>query len=262
LNYTVLASGSSGNCTYLQTGEHAYLIDAGLSLRQIVSRLDVCNLVPSRIHGIFITHEHGDHISGLVTINHKYHCPIYLTEGTLQGLPSRIREAIPQADFRVIRYFEPITFPDLTVTPIMTYHDAIEPCGYKFASQGKTLVYITDCGYYPEKSYDVIRNADHYILESNHDPELLLESDRTWMLKRRIMDDQGHLSNEDSAYLLANVLGEKTKTIVLAHLSQECNTDEHALAAYRDVFTKQGLVVRDFKILCAHQDVPNETEEL
>ncbi len=99
-------------------------------------------------------------------------------------------------------------------------------------------------------------------MESNHDPELLLESDRTWLLKRRILDDRGHLSNDDSAYLLANILGEKTKTITLAHLSQECNTAEHAMASYRDVFTKQGLVFRDFKILCAHQDVPMETEEV
>ncbi|MCK7488284.1 MAG: hypothetical protein MZU97_24430 [Bacillus subtilis] len=128
--------------------------------------------------------------------------------------------------------------------------------------EANRLVYLTDSGYFPSAKFGEIANANHYIIESNHDPELLLESDRTWQLKRRILDDQGHLSNEDSAFLVCNVLGDQTKKIVLAHLSEECNTESHALKTYHQAFLKQGLIFEDFAIICAKQDEPLEMEEV
>jgi phosphoribosyl 1,2-cyclic phosphodiesterase len=262
MKYMVLASGSGGNCTYIEIEEKRFIIDCGISLRQIQSRLSMRNLFLERLDGIFITHEHADHVGGLIPILNKYKCKVYMTEGTYQGLHYKVKDNISQPLLQFVLFEDAIINNGVLVKAIMSYHDALEPCGYRFTHQGKSLVYLTDSGYYPKSKYESIANADHYIIESNHDPELLLESNRTWLLKRRILDDQGHLSNEDSAFLMANVLGEKTKMITLAHLSEECNTESHALQAFKDVFSNQGLIYDDFKIVCAKQNEPLELEEL
>ncbi len=261
MKYLVLASGSSGNATYLEVGEYCYLIDCGISMRQIQSRLQSKSLTLKRLDGIFITHEHADHISGLIPLVNKYHPKVYLTEGTYRGLYPKIRDNLDKSCVQFVDFDTPILEHPFMAKAIMSYHDALEPCGFRFTHEGKSLVYLTDSGYFPEAKLDSIANAHHYIIESNHDPVLLLESDRTWLLKRRILDDQGHLSNEDSALLIAQALGENTKVITLAHLSQECNTESHARKAYLDVFERQGFIVEDFQIRCAKQDEPLDLEE-
>ena len=262
MKYMVLASGSGGNCTYIEIENQRFLIDCGISLRQIQSRLSMRNLALEQLDGIFITHEHADHVGGMIPILNKFKCKVYMTEGTYKGLHYKIKDNIAIPLLQFVLFDEPIMNNGVLVKAIMSYHDALEPCGYRFTHQGKSLVYLTDSGYYPKSKYDSLANADHYIIESNHDPELLLESNRTWLLKRRILDDQGHLSNEDSAVLITQALGEKTKTITLAHLSQECNTESHAMNTYYQVFDRLGIPLEPYKILCAKQDEPLEWEEL
>ncbi len=262
LKINVLASGSKGNSTYVEMNGKKLLIDAGLSFRQMTSRLELAGKTFSNLDYIFLTHEHGDHISGLVTIQKRTNAMIYLTEGTYRNLPSRIRDNIDPGVFQFVNFREAIIFEGFSVMAFMVYHDAIEPCGYRFSEAGKSLVYMTDTGYFPRQNFDIIRNANMYIIEANHDPDLLLDSDRPWLLKKRILDDKGHLSNEDSAFLIANILGEKTKRVVLAHLSEECNTEENALGAYMSVFRQQGLVVTDYMFSCAMQDRPLAEIEL
>jgi len=256
MKFIVLASGSRGNSTYLEIGSKRFLIDIGISLRQVQSRLEMSNIKLLNLDGIFITHEHGDHVSGLVSIAKRLRPRIYMTEGTYKNLPRAILTGLDPALVEIVNFDDFIMIDGFTVRPFMTYHDALEPCGYKFTEAGKTLVYMTDSGYFPQKHFDIIRNADAYIIEANHEPELLLESDRPWMLKKRILDDQGHLSNEDSAFLLINVLGQNTKTIILAHLSQECNTPEIAIQVYKRVFEEQGLIYQDYQVMYALQDQP------
>jgi len=256
MRLTVLASGSGGNATYLEIGSTKILIDAGLSLRQIASRLLSIGKTFSGLDYVFLTHEHGDHISGLLTI-HKKHGPlIYMTQGTYRNMPVRIRENLNPESVRFVTYHEPLWLDGFSVLPFMTYHDALEPCGYRFTEGGNSLVYMTDTGYFPQSGFDYIRNADMYMIESNHEPDLLLDSDRPWLLKKRILDDQGHLSNEDSAFLIANIIGERTKKIVLAHLSEECNTEGDAIRAYHKVFIDQGIAIEDFALVCARQNEP------
>ncbi len=250
----ILASGSKGNCTYIEIGNHKILIDAGLSMKQFHLRLAEKGIEIDRLDAVFITHEHSDHIGGLATLYRKYNMPIYLSQGTCKNLGRATLEKINPSGFRYTEFGVPILLEGYSVLPFMTYHDALEPSGYRFTEASKSLVYMTDTGYFPENRFDLLRNADLYIIESNHDPDLLLDSERPWILKRRILDDQGHLSNEDSAYLMMNVLGENTKQIILAHLSEECNTEEDALSTYRKIFDKQGLVWDDFKIICAKQN--------
>jgi phosphoribosyl 1,2-cyclic phosphodiesterase len=249
----VLASGSRGNSTYLQIGNQHVLMDVGISLRQIQERLSALQLELTRVDAVFITHEHGDHVAGLVTIAKKFQMPIYCSLGTYKNLPRTIAERVDPSLFRFIEFNQPVIFDGFSALPFMTYHDALEPTGYRFTEAGKSLVYMTDTGYFPESRYDLLRNADVYIVESNHEPDLLLDSDRPWLLKKRILDDQGHLSNEDSAFLLMNLLGSNTKKIILAHLSEECNTESHALNTYSRIFQKQGLILEDYSIICAKQ---------
>jgi phosphoribosyl 1,2-cyclic phosphodiesterase len=256
MRFLVLASGSGGNATYLEIGQKKILIDAGISYRQIQSRAGQVGVSIKDIDDIFLTHEHGDHTSGLVTIQRRTGAKVHMTGGTYKNLSPRLRDNIDPNFVHLLEYQTPLILDGYGVTPFMTYHDALEPCGYRFMEQGKSLVYLTDTGYYPQKTFDAIRNADAYIIESNHEPSLLLDSDRPWLLKKRILDDQGHLSNDDSAYLIANVLGEKTKVIVLAHLSQECNTEADALRSYHEVFDREGLVMDQFQLVCARQDDP------
>lgn len=254
MKFTVLASGSKGNATYLEIGSKNVLIDAGISLRQIQSRMEAASKRIDHLDAVFITHEHIDHVIGLAAIANKFKMPVYMTQGSYHNLNRKIKESLGPDGVKIIDYSDVLLMDGFVVKPLVTYHDALEPCGYKFTEAGKSLVYITDTGYYPQGAFDMIRNAECYIIESNHDPEMLLDSDRPWQLKRRILDDEGHLSNEDSAFLLANVLGEKTKKIILAHLSQECNTKVKALEKYSEVFTNQGLVYQDYQIECADQD--------
>ncbi len=256
MRFIVLASGSGGNATYLEIGSKKFLIDIGISLRQIQSRLEQKNKKLDQLDGIFITHEHTDHVNGLVSAAKKFKPRIYMTEGTYKNLSRVILTGLDSSLVEIVNFEEFIMIDGFTVRPFMTYHDALEPCGYKFTESGKNLVYMTDSGYFPQKQFDIIANADAYIIESNHEPELLLESDRPWLLKKRILDDQGHLSNEDSANLMIKVLGANTKTICLAHLSQECNTPEVALQVYQRVFEEQGLIHHDYRIICAMQDQP------
>jgi phosphoribosyl 1,2-cyclic phosphodiesterase len=151
-----------------------------------------------------------------------------------------------------------IDFESYKVLPFMVYHDAFEPFGYRFMESDKSLVYITDTGYFPERKYHLISNAEAYVIESNHEVEMLLESDRPWLLKRRILDDEGHLSNEDSANLILSLAGDRTQVIVLAHLSEECNLEDKALSAYSKVFLEQGVDIYSYRIVVAKQNSPLE----
>jgi len=258
VKFIVLASGSKGNCTYLEIGQKKFLIDVGISLKQIVFRLSIRNKELSTLDGVFITHEHIDHVMGLIMVAKTYKMPIYLSEGTYKNLNFRILDKIDSSYFRFIDFESPILLDECSILPFMTYHDALEPCGYRFTESGTSLVYLTDTGYFPQKNFDILRNATAYIIEANHSLDLLLDSNRPWTLKRRILDDQGHLSNDDSAFLTINLVGENTKLIILAHLSEECNTEEDALAAYTNVFLEQGLIIEDFEITCARQNEPLE----
>ncbi len=254
----VLASGSQANATYLEIGESKVLIDCGLSYRQLLYRLKLMDKNLDDLKAVFITHEHADHIAGLRVLVNNHDIKIILSEGTFNSLDKRYIGEIAKEKFVIVKGYEAIDLFDFRVLPFPTFHDAAEPFGYRFIEGEKSLVYITDTGYFPIKQYDVIRDADGYIIESNHEVEMLLESSRPWQLKRRILDDQGHLSNEDSANLLLNLATERTKYIVLAHLSQECNLEILALDTYKKVFFQQGVDLSRYRLIAARQNEPSE----
>ena len=239
ISFVVVGSGSKGNATLLFDEETLIQIDMGLPMRRITAALESIKKNKSDLQGILITHEHTDHIKNLSMYKGKV--PIYASKGTIDFFD---HEVVP---------FDSFEIGTLSVIPFMTSHDAANPVGYVIISGKTKLVYLTDSGYVPEESLDYLKDADYYIMESNHDLKMLMKSNRPAVLKRRIKGDEGHLSNVDSAIYLSELVGPKTKEIYLAHLSEECNLPELALEAYRKTFKKKE-VPYDINIVCLKQN--------
>ncbi len=239
ISFVVVGSGSKGNATLLFDEETLIQIDMGLPMRRITAALESIKKNKSDLQGILITHEHTDHIKNLSMYKGKV--PIYASKGTIDYFD---HEVVP---------FDSFEIGTLSVIPFMTSHDAANPVGYVVISGKTKLVYLTDSGYIPEESLDYLKDADYYIMESNHDLKMLMKSNRPAVLKRRIKGDEGHLSNVDSAIYLSELVGPKTKEIYLAHLSEECNLPELALEAYRKTFKKKE-VPYDIDIICLKQN--------
>lgn len=224
----VLASGSKGNCTYVETEKLKFLVDAGPSSAYIERSLKEIGVKPSSIDSIFITHTHVDHIGGLRVFLKKYKPTVYLTEKMMQDI-----------DFGIDNYFylnRPIVLEDLKVIPIKTSHDTSDSQGFVFVSGDKSIVHITDTGYIHVKNFEKLSNRNLYIFESNHDIRMLREGKYPYHLQQRILSDKGHLSNKDSAYYLSKFVGDNTKKIILIHLSEENNNPEIALDTLFDTF--------------------------
>lgn len=256
MKITVLASGSKGNATFMEFGQDHYLIDCGISYRQVKLRLEEKGKDLSSLKGIFITHEHSDHVNGLRVLLNNHKVPIYLSEGTFKGFNKRYMGPMSDWDVHFLRQEEMLDFDHFSLLPFNTYHDAMEPMGFKFIESSYSFVYMTDTGYFPLRKYDLIRNADGYMVESNYESELLLESPRPWSLKRRILDDQGHLSNEDSANMILDIIGDRTQFIILAHLSDECNDRGVALETYDFCFKEKNHALDRYKVYIAMQHKP------
>lgn len=245
----VIASGSKGNCTYIASGDEAIMIDAGISYKRISQALDDYKLDAKPI-ALFVTHEHADHVCGLRVTANKFQSTVYLTEKTYNSLPSCQKDIC----YEWIEPGLPIHIGSFTITPVRIFHDAKDPVGYVICIEGKKIVYITDTGYVHSSIFTKITNADAYILESNHDPDALINSERPFELKRRILGDRGHLCNGDSADVLCRVIGERTKVIVHAHISEECNLDSLVVETMKEVFSENGLCYENFQTKCASQN--------
>jgi len=260
MKYIVLSSSSSGNCSYLEVNNKRYLLDAGISLRQVKLRLQEKNIEFDFLDGIFITHEHSDHIQGLASIATKLKATIYTTKKTYKSFNDSIKEKISPIQYKFINVEEEFMVDGMKVHPFKTSHDASESIGFRFCFNEKTLVYLTDTGKF-ESRLDLV-NADSYILECNHEPDMLMMSSRPWILKNRIMSEDGHLSNGDSAVLFSKLMGEKTKSLVLFHLSSECNTKELALLAYESYFARINVSLENVKIIVSDKTEPTDFIEV
>ena len=239
MKFYIIQSGSKGNATILEHNNRLLLIDDGISYISIKSALESLNFNIMNVEALLITHEHSDHTKG---IKYLPPLPIYTKEGTYDG-----------DNVNYIDYFKPFELIGLKITPLLTSHDAINPCGFLFENQDEKLVYMTDTGYIPELSLDYMNNADYYIIESNHDVNMQLDSNRPAQLINRILSDEGHLSNVDSASYMASLVGQRTKQIFLAHISQDANTPEIALSTYKKIFKKKHINLDNIEIICTSQ---------
>ena len=245
----VIASGSKGNCCYIETKNTKILIDIGLNCITTERKLIEKNINPEEIEGIFITHTHKDHVEGLRVFNKKHKAKAYLTETMYKELNQELK------NYEFIG--ETTKIKDITITSIKTSHDAEDSNGYIIENEDKQIVYITDTGYINIKNHKKLKNKTMYILESNHDVEMLMNNPNyPYHIKQRILGDKGHLSNKDSAYYLKKFIGENTKHIILAHLSEHNNTDELALKTLKETIEK------NIDIRIAHQEVQTELIEV
>lgn len=227
LHFSVLASGSTGNALYVETGTHSFLVDAGFSGKQMEALFQKIDRKPEQLDGILVTHEHSDHIKGVGILARKYKLPIYANENTWKAMDRSIGE-VP-LDLKFTFDMETVkTFGGLDIESFGVSHDAAEPMFYVFRQDGKKLVLITDTGYVSDRMKGTISNADVFIFESNHDVQMLRMGRYPWNIKRRILSDFGHVSNEDAALAMSDVIGDNTKRIYLAHLSQDNNMKDLA----------------------------------
>lgn len=246
MKISVLASGSKGNSTYIETPNIKVLIDLGMSNLYIEKKLNQLGVNPNEISAIFITHPHIDHISGLKVFIKKYHPTVYLTKKMYSELKDIIDSYVILSD--------KIYLSDLKIEYFKTSHDAIDSVGYIFSNNSKSFVYVTDTGYINNKHFNNLKNKNIYVFESNHDVSMLMNNPNyPYMTKQRILSDKGHLSNEQSSSYLKQLVGDNTKYIILAHLSMQNNTKS---LAYE---TTKNKLNDDISILVAEQ---NESTDL
>ena len=230
---SILASGSSGNSTLLETERTALLIDAGLGKKEMLRRFEALGRArPARVDGILISHEHTDHSSGMGQMQREWGCPAYLTEPTHREILKLLAESAGKKVERVeyIRAGERFEIGDIEITPFSIPHDAADPVGYAFRANGTKVVIVTDLGYLPELVKHHLREADFLILESNHDLEMLKVGPYPWYIKQRVMSRTGHLSNAVVSEFLADaeVFDGQAQHLVLAHLSEQNNNPDVA----------------------------------
>jgi phosphoribosyl 1,2-cyclic phosphodiesterase len=223
---TILGSGSSGNCAYLETAEARILIDAGFSLRQIRQRLATIGRVPENLTGILITHEHSDHVLGLARLTEQLGIPVYCNRATAEAIHYQLRINLKPRLFATGATFE---LGDVLVDTFSVPHDAQDPVGFLLRTDAGNVGFLTDLGHATKLVLERVRKAHALVLESNHDIKLLQESPhRPWSLKQRILGRHGHLSNEAAADAAEEVVSAELRHLYLGHLSRECNRPDLA----------------------------------
>ena len=249
MKVSVLASGSKGNSSYIETKETKILVDLGMTTLYIEKKLANLDISPEEIDAIILTHTHVDHVSGLKVFTKKYNTKVYLTQKMLKD----INEIFELKNYEIIT--NDFKIKDLEIEIIKTSHDASDSNGYIFKHNNKTISYITDTGYINRKYKDKLSNKNLYIMESNHDIKMLQDGKYPYHLKQRVLSDKGHLSNEMCSKYLKEYIGEQTKKIILIHLSHENNTEEIALKTLQE-----NLEFKD--VIISRQDESTELVEI
>lgn len=256
MRFEVLSSGSKGNTTYIETNSTKIIIDMGNSCKYVVEKLNLLGIDPNDIDAIMLTHIHTDHINGLKTFLKKYNIKVYLASSMLNYLP------FISNYFIIDDSIDSLVIGDVNIDVIRTSHDVEDSFGYVVNNLDKSVVYITDTGYINQRYFDLLKNRNAYVFESNHDVEMLTNGRYPFELRKRILSDKGHLSNYDSAKYLASFIGDNTKYIILAHLSEENNTVSLAHNTLIMRLDKSKIDYSDIKIVEALQNKETDFIEL
>jgi len=279
VQFTILGSGSSGNCAYVETAEARILVDAGFSPLQIRKRLATLGKTPENLTAILITHEHSDHIAGILGLADKFHIPVYCNRGTQDGTvwamkakwDSKKQPAFAGADgtahlkakidWRLFDTGGSFEIGDVSIETFSIPHDAQDPVGFLLRTTGGNLGFATDLGHVTKLVLERLRAANVLVLESNHDVKMLQDCPRrSWALKQRILGRHGHISNATAAETVAQIMSAGLRQLYLAHLSRECNTP--ALAEHVMAEQLHHLGATHVQLQIAAQDVPCATLEL
>lgn len=254
LRVCVLASGSSGNCIYVESSTTALLVDAGISARETLRRMAGAGLDPARLRAICVSHEHADHTAGIVNLHKKHGLPLYANGDTARNV-----RGAESCQWNLFADGHPFAIGDIEILPFPLPHDAYAPVGFVLSCGPARLGIATDLGMPTQLTRERLRGCQLVVLEANHDETLLHSSFRPWALKQRILGRQGHLSNETAAALLADIAGDTLQQVFLAHLSRECNNLDLALHIVRKHLESAGL--SRIRVLPTHPDKPSEFAE-
>ncbi len=276
VKFTILGSGSAGNCAYIETAEARILVDAGFSTRQIRKRLESLGRTPEMLSAILLTHEHSDHISGLLGLADKLHIPVFCNRGTQDGTIWAFQEkwskktnlALENAgtlkskiDWRLFETGASFEIGDVGIETFSIPHDAQDPVGFLLRTAAGNLGFATDLGHVTKLVLERIRVANVLVLESNHDVKMLQDCPRrSWALKQRILGRHGHISNVTAAETVAQIMSSGLRQLYLAHLSRECNTP--ALAEHIMAEQLHHIGAQHVRLQVAAQDVPCATAEM
>lgn len=241
-----ICSGSKGNCTLVSDHQVNFFIDMGLSYLSLKKSLEKIALLPEMVPIVLITHNHNDHIKGLASFVTKTNAKCYIPKGMYE----EINQVID--DKHIVIVEDEFDIMDFHIQLIHTSHDTACSVGYLITNHGHSMVYITDTGYINRKYLKKMKNCDIYILESNHDEKMLMEGPYPYYLKQRVIGDKGHLSNNATAGYLKEIVGDNTKYIILAHLSEKNNTEELARNAVLKEIESLGNLNK--KLLIARQN--------
>lgn len=232
-----IASGSSGNCIYVGTDTTNLLVDCGISGKRIEKGLKECQVDAKALDGILITHEHVDHISGLGVMVRRYQKPVYATAKTIEAIKNAKNAKnvgdLSKAEFRPVEHGVSFCIGDVEVCPVPVWHDAADPVAYRLNKEEKSIGILTDSGRFDQTIIDNMQGLDALLIEANHDVHMLQAGSYPYYLKKRILGDQGHLSNEVSGRLLNELLSDKLQYVILGHLSKENNYPELAYETVR-----------------------------
>lgn len=242
IRFSVLCSGSTGNAIYVETEQAKVLIDAGVSGKQITNSLADIGVDAKELDALLVTHEHSDHVRGVGVMARKYNLPVYATAGTWDGMGKYVGDISHEQrhDFNIE---DGLSFGDMQIESFAISHDANEPVGFCFYNAGTKLALATDLGYVSDRVKRQIEDADALIFESNHDVEMLRMGPHPWNVKKRILGDKGHLSNEMAGDALTEVLSGNSRDVYLAHLSPDNNMPEIAEITVRGILQQNGFNV-------------------
>ena len=251
----VLSSGSKGNSTLVITDKVKILIDLGTTTSYVEAALNNLNVDVKEISHILITHSHVDHIKGLKVFIKRYNPVILVTEDMKKVLEKEL------GNFRY-EYYEDkkAIIGDLTVNVIKTSHDAEESIGFVLTNNNSSMVYITDTGYINQKYFKILSNNNLYVLESNHDIKMLMDGPYPYYLQQRVRGDKGHLSNKQASDYLCKFIGDNTKKIVFAHISEHNNSYEKVIETFNEELSKNDMIFND--VLIAKQNEATEVIEV
>ena len=258
IRMAVLGSGSGGNATLLNCEDTYILIDAGLSAKQLVSRMEQLGLTPEDLDAILLTHEHSDHARGVDVLLRNRDIPVFANAMTREALSYKMKSEIR---WKIFRSGQEFSHGDFQIQSFLIPHDAAEPVGFVISGNNYQVGMLSDVGHITNVMREKLTGCDGIYVEANYD-ERLLEEDtkRPWSIKQRIQSQHGHLSNSQTAELLSEVACEKLKTVMLSHLSSDCNCPKIAKNTINDSLISRGL--NDVTIHCAEQHAPSAWLEI
>ena len=259
MKFASFASGSSGNCEFISDGKCNILIDAGISTKRIVDGLCGVGTSPEDVCGILITHEHSDHIQGINVFCGKYKKPIYATYNTLKAIEENDKQhKLDTSLFHVVQSDEAFNIGEMKITPHSISHDAADPVCYRIDSDGRSIGMATDLGTYDSYIVEKLSGCNTLFIEANYDVAMLQAGKYPFYLKKRILSDHGHLSNDMSARLILELLGRNVNNIILAHLSKENNYPQLAYETVKYELAKEYGDTSRFNMQTAHRSCPSD----